>query len=139
MKITRTADWRTGVPFDAPVVVSDVLPGDPARCTGCGIESDPLPRTQLWALKHRHPNDPAGIVRFYCSAHLPAVERPTADPGYGSSRGSARTSGRAPRATPRATTPRTPKAPEKPDVVCPDCFVVVPASGVCGMCGQPVA
>jgi hypothetical protein len=34
---------------------------------------------------------------------------------------------------------RGPTIPERPAVMCPDCFVQVPATGVCGMCGQQVA
>jgi hypothetical protein len=40
----------------------------------------------------------------------------------------------APRATRRATTPRSAE-PEKPPAICPTCFTVLPATGVCDECG----
>src|SRR6185437_6210009 len=59
-----------------PVLVADILPGDPARCSGCGFGSDPWPRTQLWAVKGHHPNHHDGDVRFYCAEHVPVYEAP---------------------------------------------------------------
>lgn len=40
---------------------------------------------------------------------------------------------RAPRA-PRTTTPRTPAREEAPPAICPTCFTVLPATGVCDTC-----
>lgn len=125
MRITRSADWRAALRYDVPAIVADVLPGDPARCTSCGLDSEPLPRTDLWAVKHAHPNDPAGVVRFYCRAHVPEPPRP------------ARTA--APVRERKAPARRSPLAPEKPAILCPDCFVEVPPTGVCGMCGERIA
>ena len=136
MRITRSSDWRSALPFETPMVADSVMPGDPARCTTCGVGADPLPRTALWAVKHRHPHDPAGTVRLYCAEHTPrtAAPAPVASPS--------RTAGatRAPR--PQAERPvRQParKVVEKPALICPDCFVEVPATGICGMCGQRMA
>jgi hypothetical protein len=132
MKITRTSDWREALPFETPIIAETVMPGEAARCVTCGVGSDPLPRTQLWAVKHRHPHDPAGSVRLYCADHAPKA--PVAASATTAAHASAK-----PRA---ARTPRAPRAPqreEKPALVCPDCFMEVPPSGICGMCGQKVA
>ncbi|MEV7692608.1 glucose-6-phosphate dehydrogenase [Microbacterium sp. NPDC089189] len=134
MKIASSADWRENIPFETPLLVSELAPGEPGRCAGCGAASAPLPRTELWAVKHRHPNDHSGFVRFYCAEHKPepkpvAVVAPTP----------------ATRATParkKATAPRQPSTkpsiPERARAVCPDCFVEANANGVCGMCGEKV-
>lgn len=132
MKITRSADWRDALSFDTPVRADGVLPGDDARCAVCGPASTPLPRTQLWVVKQRHPHDPAGTVRLLCDAHRPAA--PVAVVASAAPAG--RASGAAPR---RRTTVRQPARPERVAAVCPDCFVEVPATGVCGMCGRRVA
>lgn len=132
MKITSSHDWRAGLAFDSLVLAADVLPGEPTRCAGCPADAAKHPRTELWAVKKRHPNDPAGLVRLYCAAHVPRVERaPAVAP-------------RSPARSRRASAPRreparrAPAAPERPKALCPDCFVEVPSSGVCGMCGQKV-
>ena len=75
MKITSTSDWREEIPFETPMIVAGLVPGDPTRCSVCGGDSELRPRTELWAVKHRHPNQHAGFVRFYCQPHLPVVER----------------------------------------------------------------
>ena len=74
MKVTSSADWRGGLEFDKPVLVADILPGDPARCSVCPYGADPWPRTQLWAVKLQHPMHHDGDVRFYCAEHLPVIE-----------------------------------------------------------------
>ncbi len=126
MKITRSSDWRDSLPFDVPVIAADAVPGDPTRCATCGVGSEPRDRSSLWAVKHRHPNNPAGFVRFYCSAHAP---KPAPAPTQAS-----RT-----RTPERRRAPARPAREEKPAALCPNCFVEVPATGVCGMCGQPVS
>ncbi|GAA3765650.1 hypothetical protein GCM10022240_17510 [Microbacterium kribbense] len=131
MKITRSSDWRSDLPFETPMIADTVMPGDPARCTTCGIGSELLPRTALWAVKHRHPHDPAGTVRLYCAAHTPQV--PAAAAVTAERRAAAPRTPRAPRA------PRRTPQPERVAAVCPNCFVEVPPTGVCGMCGERVA
>lgn len=129
MKVTATSDWRDTIPFETPMIVSAIVPGDPARCSVCGGESELRPRTELWVVKHRHPNHHAGYVRFYCQTHVPVIERPAAT--VASRRPAAR----------RERTPvprRTSTADEKPRAMCPDCFVEVSATGLCGMCGTQV-
>lgn len=133
MRVVSGSDWRDGLPFDTAMLVADVVPGDSTRCVVCGVDSEPRPRTELWAVKHRHPKHHDGYVRFYCHEHVPRIERP------------------APVAEARrpATRPRTPAAPRastaRPtsfDVtraMCPNCFVEVSATGVCGICGEQVA
>ncbi|QAY60427.1 glucose-6-phosphate dehydrogenase [Microbacterium protaetiae] len=146
MKITRTSDWRDALAFETPMIADTVMPGEPARCVTCGVETEPLPRTQLWAVKHRHPHDPAGSVRLYCAAHAPKAAAPVASAAAAASATQSahdRGTASAPR-TPRAAAPRAhraavPKPVEKPDVVCPDCYMVVAPSGICGVCGQKVA
>ncbi len=76
MKVTATSDWRETIAFETPMIVAEIVPGDPTRCSVCGGDSELRPRTELWAVKHRHPNHHAGYVRFYCQAHLPVIQRP---------------------------------------------------------------
>jgi hypothetical protein len=130
MRIVASSDWRDGLAFDVPVLVSEVSAGDDARCFVCGADSAPIPRTELWAVKHRHPKNHSGYVRFYCLEHRPAPPRPI--PTVDARRASSRTGER--RSAPRRSTP----AVERPSVLCPDCFVEVPATGICGICGNAV-
>jgi hypothetical protein len=128
MKIVASSDWRDAIPFETPVLVADIVPGDPTRCFACGADSDPRPRTELWAFKHRHPKNHDGYVRFYCADHVPQVQRPVAAPA--AARASSRSAGdRAPRR------PARPVVPEKQRATCPNCFVEVSATGECGICG----
>lgn len=128
MRIVASSDWRDAIPFESPVLVADVVPGEPTRCFACGASSEPRPRTELWAFKHRHPKNHDGYVRFYCAAHVPQVARPMAAPGV--VRGSSRTA----REPAQRRSPR-PSAPEKQRAMCPNCFVEVSATGACGICG----
>lgn len=128
MKIVASSDWRDAIPFDTLVLVADVVPGDPTRCFSCGADSEPRPRTELWAYKHRHPKNHDGYVRFYCAEHRPVIQRRAepAAPARGS-RGASRP------ATERR--PAKPTIPERQRATCPNCFVEVSATGACGMCG----
>jgi len=130
MKVVSSSDWRDDIPFETPMIVASVVPGEPTRCSVCGGDSDPRDRAELWAVKHRHPRHHSGYVRFYCSEHLPAIARP--EPPHETARA---------RASRERRTPAPRKAPvvERPAVLCPDCFVEVPATGVCGMCGARVS
>jgi hypothetical protein len=125
VRIAASSDWRNELPFETPVLVAEVVPGDPTRCAICGPESPMRPRTELWAVKHRHPKNHDGHVRFYCLEHRPAVavrrEVPVA-------------ARKAPARAPRRTTPARPEAVPR---ICQNCFVEVPSSGVCGICGTP--
>ncbi len=134
MKITSSSDWRESLPFETPVIVAGVVPGEPTRCSVCGGDSPLRERTELWAVKHRHPNQHAGYVRFYCLEHRPATAPPPASPSAG--RQGAR--GTRARSAP-SSAPRRPAVAEQPRAMCPDCFVEVSATGVCGMCGTRVA
>ena len=129
MKITSTSDWRNEIPFETPMIVASVVPGDPTRCSVCGGDSQLRPRTELWAVKHRHPNQHAGFVRFYCQAHLPVLERVAPVE-------TRRTAARAERA---AAVRRPAAVDAAPRAMCPECFVEVSATGECGMCGRQVA
>jgi len=129
VKIVASSDWRDAIPFDTLVLVADVVPGDPTRCFTCGGDSEPRPRTELWAYKHRHPKNHDGYVRFYCAEHRPVIERRVAasvPPSRGGSR-SSRPSGE--------RRPAKPTVPERQRAMCPNCFVEVSATGECGMCG----
>lgn len=135
MKITASSDWRDRLSYDIPLPLVDVMPGEPARCFACGPGSEPRERADMWAVKHRHPNNHSGVVRFYCLEHRPEPPRAAeaiAPPVRPAARG-----GRTATATPR--TPRAAAAPERVAAVCPTCFVEVPASGLCGMCGERIA
>lgn len=136
MKVVATADWRQSIPFDTPVVVSELVPGEPTRCVTCGVESELRARDELWAFKHQHPNHHDGFVRFYCADHIPVVEKHEPVPTV-----------RAARAAARAATPRVERATpvrrlsnedRPPRAMCPDCYVEVSAKGVCGMCGNTI-
>ena len=130
MRVAAASDWRDGLPFDTPVLVSEVLPGEATRCSVCGGDSELRPRTELWAVKHRHPRHHDGYVKFYCLEHRPVIERVAPAPER--ARAARRPTG--PRSSPRRTA-----AVEQPRALCPDCFVEVPPTGVCGMCGRTVA
>lgn len=135
MRVVQSSDWRDEVPFDVPTPAAEAAPGDPIRCFVCGAGSAPLERTELWAVKHRHPNHHAGYVRFYCSSHAPAAPAPP--PAVAPVRASRRPpSPRAPR--PEAAV-RRPAPSDTVRAMCPDCFVEVSATGQCGMCGRQVA
>jgi len=130
MKVASSADWRQSILFETPMLVADVVVGEATRCFTCGIESEPRPRTELWAFKHRHPRHHDGFVRFYCQEHVPAVVRPEpviAAPAPKRRRG------------PSPSRAAAPAADPKPRAMCPECFVEVSATGVCGMCGTRVA
>lgn len=132
MKIVASSDWRDAIPFESPMIVADLVAGDPTRCSTCGTDSDPRPRTELWAFKHRHPKNHGGFVRFYCREHVPVVARPAAPAPTTGARKSA-PSERRPAARRSAATD------DKPRAMCPDCFVEISATGTCGMCGRQVA
>ena len=131
MKIVASADWRDSVPFENPVLLEDVVPGEPTRCFTCGPESEPLPRTELWAFKHRHPKNHDGYVRFYCAYHVPAAVLPPA-PAAQAAPTRAKSSSSRPAAERRVSKP---VIPERQRAMCPNCFVEVSATGECGMCG----
>lgn len=134
MKITRSSDWRDAIPFEVPVLASEAQPGEPTRCAICGTTSEPRERYELWAVKHQHPNNHSGFVRFYCLEHRPEPPR-RVDPAQEiATRAKA---SRAPSAR-RSPTTRAQPVDERPPVLCPDCFVEVPATRICGMCGQKV-
>ncbi len=135
MKIVSSQDWRDAIRFDVPVLVADVVPGDPTRCVACGPESAALPRTELWAVKHRHPKHHGGFVRFYCAAHKPAAAPPPPAPVVAAKPARSR----APRAESRSASPKVTSVTDRPvRAMCPDCFVEVSAGGDCGMCGAQV-
>ncbi len=129
MKIVAASDWRDGIPFETPMIVADISPGEPVRCTVCGTDSALRPRTELWAYKHRHPKNHDGFVRFYCAEHVPAAPVVAAPPVPERV---------APRRERRPSTSRAAAVEEKPRMLCPDCFIEVAASGICGMCGNLV-
>ena len=82
-------------------------------------------------MKHRHPNDPAGYVRFYCRPHLLEVQQRATPADARTNRAPARTERRAP-------AQRTVASSDKVRAMCPDCYVEISATGVCGMCGRRV-
>ncbi len=131
MKVASTSDWRENIDFDTAMVVATLAPGEPTRCSVCGGESAPVPREELWAIKHRHPNNHSGHVRFYCAEHLPKIDPPKAPVEAARPRAAARPA-RKPAAAPR------PVVIERERAKCPDCFIEVSAAGECGMCGRQV-
>jgi len=130
MKIVASADWRDAIPFENPVLVADVVPGEPTRCFACGPDSELLPRTELWAYKHRHPKNHDGYVRFYCAFHVPAA---APQPQAAAAAPAARAKASRPAPVPRVS--MKPVIPERARTMCPNCFVEVSATGECGMCG----
>ena len=133
MRVETSADWRGSIPFESPMIVEDLVPGDPTRCVTCGMSSEPLPRNELWAFKHRHPNHHDGFVRFYCRTHVPVVERREEPPAAKARRKAAPKSERT--VAPRRVQPTD----VPPRAMCPDCFIEVSAQGVCGVCGATIA
>jgi hypothetical protein len=136
MRIVASQDWRDAIPFETPMLAADAVPGEPTRCFLCGPDSELLPRTELWAYKHRHPKNHDGYVRFYCAFHVPqAAPQPVAAPAASrpSSRSSRSTGERA------AQRPAKPVVPERVRAMCPNCFVEVSATGECGICGWSAA
>ncbi len=132
MRIVDSADWRDRLTYETPYRVADVIPGDPARCAACPPATPAHDRAILWAVKHRHPTNHGGFVRFYCDLHLPAREEPVSVVAERA---------KPARRAPRGTATRTPKAPAPSDVVramCPQCFIEVSAAGECGICGTRV-
>lgn len=135
MKVVATADWRQSIPFDTPVAVSELVPGEPTRCVTCGVASEPRERDQLWAFKHQHPNHHDGFVRFYCREHVPVVQKVEPAPTARAARSSAARAAAAPRAVPIRKVSNEDRPPR---AMCPDCYVEVSAKGVCGMCGNTI-
>ncbi|WP_439593527.1 glucose-6-phosphate dehydrogenase [Microbacterium sp.] len=132
MKVVESADWRSSIPFGTPVLVADLIPGEPTRCATCATDADPFDRSELWAYKHEHPNNHSGYVRFYCKSHVPAVAAPVT--------AAVRPQRSAPRreSTSRPA-PRLTSADADPSrALCPNCFVEASATGLCGMCGTQV-
>ena len=131
MRVVSSADWRDGVPFETPVLVADVAPGEPSRCFVCGGDSQLRERTELWAVKHRHPNDHGGFVRFYCADHRPAPKPVAVVPAVAARKAPARER--------KAPAARREPVIERQRETCPNCFVEVTANGECGMCGWSAA
>lgn len=134
MQIRNSSDWRDALPFETPLAAAEAVPGDPARCAGCKADVEAYSRDELWVVKHRHPNNPAGFVKFYCAEHRPEPPQRAAEPVTVKS---VRARGAA--AAPRERRVSAPVIPERVAALCPDCWVEVPPTGVCGMCGQKVA
>lgn len=132
MKVVASSDWRDDLAFETPTLVAEVSPGEPTRCSVCGGSSEPLPRTELWAVKHRHPKQHGGFVRFYCLEHRPAVKAPPRVAAAAPARSSASRSERRP--APRRST----SVEDRPRAVCPTCWIEVPSTGICGSCGEAV-
>lgn len=130
VQIRNSSDWRDALPFELPVPAAEAVPGEPIRCVACGPDSEAWPREALWAVKHRHPTNPAGFVRYYCADHKPT---PKLAPPVSAPERARRTRAAAP-----ARKLAAPTIPERVAVLCPDCFVEVPATGLCGMCGQQI-
>jgi hypothetical protein len=136
MKITASSDWRDSLPFETPLPAASTVPGEPTICVTCGADSEPRPREELWVVKHRHPNNHAGFVRFYCVDHRPAALAPAATvvaPTTASGR-PRRSTPAAPR-TPRQATSRPTHPADRVRAMCPNCFLEISATGVCGNCG----
>ncbi len=134
MKIVASADWREALPFETPVSAAEVAPGEPTRCATCGTDAPALPREELWAVKHRHPNNHAGFVRFYCAEHKPEVV--VAAPAAAAP---AKKKAAAPRERRAPAAPKPTPGHERPRAVCPTCYMEVSAKGLCGTCGNTIS
>ncbi|WP_405373796.1 MULTISPECIES: glucose-6-phosphate dehydrogenase [unclassified Microbacterium] len=139
MKITRTSDWRDALPFEVPLSAAETVPGEATRCVSCPADAQPYDRADLWVVKHRHPNNHAGFVRYYCAEHTPKTAPPPAPSAARPDK--PRATARAPKVAPERTTlPKRPGASfDVFRAMCPDCFVEISATGECGMCGKQVA
>jgi RNA polymerase subunit RPABC4/transcription elongation factor Spt4 len=112
-------DERELIEFETPYVLAEVFPSrilapeDQRKCSQCGVESRPLPASELTVIKHRHSSQPLGHMRIYCHEHLAGAKEWTESAGGETS---------------RRTGP-----------VCPNCFMTVPTgTGVCETCGETV-
>jgi hypothetical protein len=132
MRVVSSADWRDAIPFETPIIVAEVAPGEPTRCFVCGSSSELRDRSEIWVVKHRHPKNHSGFVRFYCTDHRPVAAPPAPPAELRSVRSAAARERRIP-------TPRRDPVVEKPREMCPNCFVEVSAKGECGMCGWTTA
>ena len=71
-----TMNEREQIEFETPRVLSEVFPSrilapeDRRKCSRCGVESRPLPASELTVIKHRHSGQPLGQLRIYCHEHL---------------------------------------------------------------------
>lgn len=130
MKVAKTPDWRDDIAFGIPVLVADVVPGEPTRCAICGSDSAPRSRSELWAVKHPHPHHHDGYVRFYCGEHVPRPAPAAAAP--------VRTTAPA-RGERRLPARRSAASVDKVRAMCPNCFLEISATGECGNCGWSAA
>ena len=110
---------REQIEFETPRVLSEVFPSrilapeDRRKCSQCGVESRPLPASELTVIKHRHSSQPLGQLRIYCHDHLAGAKESTGSVGGETSR--------------------------RTGSVCPSCFMTVPTgTGVCETCGETV-
>jgi hypothetical protein len=131
------------VPFEIPVSLAEVAPGDETRCFVCGPESDEVPREELQAYKHRHPRNHDGYVRFYCVRHVPAAPPAPIETSPAVKARRPRVAAE-PRRVPGSSrrdsaSARLAGTPERVRPVCPNCFMEIPPTGVCGNCGYTLA
>lgn len=129
--------------FERPYPLAEVNSDARAKCSRCGLSRVPRPVSELVAIKHRDAHHPAGLWKIYCPEHLPAVPVAGADaPVASRARAAASRAPRAPR-EPKAAAPKRASKPtpmvDRPPVICPRCFVQVPATGVCDGCGDRVS
>jgi hypothetical protein len=135
--VTSGSDWRDNLTFETPFALADVAPGEPTRCFVCGPASAAVDRDDLWVVKHRHPKQHSGYVRFYCAEHVPAAPRVAEAPAAPAAKRAS--APRAPRTPSAPKAPRPTPAADRVRPICPDCFVEVPPTGICGSCGARIA
>ncbi|WP_062287527.1 hypothetical protein [Demequina phytophila] len=110
-------DVRDLIDYDTPYDYAELLERagatrDSARCTLCGLDSEPLPPARLTVIKYRQSGSERGSSRLYCALHLAAW------------RDDARSSRRPGR--------RGAEAPSHE--ICPTCFMQMPLTGGCPQC-----
>lgn len=105
-------DERSYLAWENPTRLSEIdAQAAPRRCTECrrsGIETF-YPADEVVIVKHRHESQPLGHLTVHCSKHPPGRDW----------EGDDREAGRV----------------NRTGETCPNCFVQMPLSGVCPMCG----
>lgn len=132
------------IEFERPYPFVEVDGRDETLCTVCGPESYPWPASELTAIKHHSVRREQGIWRLYCREHLLTdrglpPEEPPKKKRTVRVAGAKSTGVPTGATTPRSTASKPQESAPAPEVICPDCWIVVPATGVCGVCGERVA
>lgn len=105
-------DERPYLDWETPILLSELNPqAEPRMCTLCSRSGDGTlyPADKVVIVKHRHVGQPLGHLTLHCSEHPPGRDWESGDAQVG----------------------RVNRTGE----TCPNCFIQMPLSGVCPVCG----